>query len=136
METGIYESDYWRLHVPPGWEWEESDDDEASVTFFRPGGAGVLAISCSEKDDGLVGEDDLEHFAAELLEAGLTPARASIGHLHGLLFEHVDGGEYWREWYMAADDLFFYITYNCPPDDRDRETGEVLHLLHTIEIND
>lgn len=133
-----YATDYWRLPLPPGWTWEENsaedEEEDDAVSFFHPDGAGVLAISCSEKEEGFVEQDDLEDFAAELLEDGLEPVRTSIGHLHGMLFEHVDEDEWWREWFLACDDLFFYITYNCPLPARGLEDDTVRNMLHRLEV--
>ncbi|HWP94964.1 MAG TPA: hypothetical protein VNL72_04455 [Gammaproteobacteria bacterium] len=129
MQT--YATELWHSRLPEGWLLEE---DEDSVSFFHPDGPGVLCITCSCKEEGLVDETDLEEFAAELLEKGLEPAHVSIGHLRGLLFEYEEGNEWWREWYLACDDLFFFITYNCDPDDRGREDATVSQILHNIEV--
>lgn len=130
-----YATEYWRIHLPEQWQWEEDiDEAEDAVGFFDPAGDSMLAVSCSVKDDGFVELADLEDFAAELLAADLEPVRTSIGHLHGLLFEHADGDEWWREWFLACDDLFFYITYNCPLPERGREDDTIRTILHRLEV--
>lgn len=133
-----YSSEQWQIHLPDGWEVLEADpadsDDDAGVVVYHPDGVGELYISCSELEDGLVEPEDLEHFASELLEAGLTPARVQLGGLHGLLFEHVTDEQFWQEWFMASDEQFFYITYNCPVADRGAEDTAIHHILHSLEV--
>jgi hypothetical protein len=87
-------------------------------------------------EDGLVGEDDLRYFAEELIAAGHEPARVHLGHLQGLKFEYQDEAEdeAVTEWYLAADDLFFFVTYSCPQAARGLEDAAVTHLLHSIEL--
>lgn len=142
-----YETDYWRLNLADGWEWEEDEElsaesendaednsDSGAVSFFHPDSAGVLSISCSEKEEGFVETTDLEDFAAELVDAGLEPKLTQVGALHGFLFEHPDEEDWWREWFLACDDLFFYITYNCPLAARGAEDDALRDILHRLEI--
>jgi hypothetical protein len=125
----------WTAQIPDGWLAEEEEDGE-SVLIFHPDGPGTLQVTCSEVEEGLVGEEDLRYFAGELIEDGLEPARVHLGHLQGLKFEYVDEieDEAVIEWYLAADDLFFFITYACPPADRGHEEATVGHILHSIEV--
>lgn len=130
------ETELWKTLIPPNWEVEESedvDDDEQALSFFDPGGVGTLEISCSAKEDGLVDEDDLEYFAADLIEDELEYRRVRYGNLAGILFEYDDEDEAHRkEWFFACDDLFFYITWSRPLEDGENEEETVHDILRSI----
>ena len=129
------DADLWRTQLPDGWVAEAEDE---SLLVFHPDGAGTLQFTCSEMEDGLVDDDDLRYFAEELLDEGVEPARVQIGPLHGLKFEYddEDTGEWVVEWYLAADDLFFFVTYSCPRTARGSEDAAVADILHALELND
>lgn len=130
LDAGI-----WRAELPEGWTAEEEDE---SLLIFDPEGPGTLQVTCSEMEDGLVDDDDLRYFAEELIEEGQEPSRVSIGPLHGLKFEYQDADtdEWVIEWYLAADDLFFFVTYSCPRADRGQEDDAVLKVLHSLELTE
>ena len=128
LDAGI-----WRTALPDGWTAEEEDD---SLVIEDPEGAGTLQVTCSEMEDGLVDEDDLRYFADELIEEGVEPARVRIGPLAGLKFEYddEDTNEWVVEWYLASDDLFFFVTYSCPRAARGVEDAAVGGILHGLEL--
>lgn len=125
----------WTAQLPQGWVTEE-DEDEESLLIYHPDGPGTLQVTCSEMEEGLVDEEDLRYFAAELFDDGLEPARVNLGHLQGLKFTYDDEAEDEAviEWYLAADDLFFFVTYSCPRTARGMEDAVVTHFLHSIEL--
>ena len=130
LDAGI-----WRAELPEGWVAEEDDE---SLEIYDPEGPGELQVTCSEMEDGLVGDDELRYFAAELLEDGHEPANVSVGPLRGLKFEYQDADtdEWVIEWYLAADDLFFFITYSCPRPERGVEDDKVNAFLHGLELDE
>ena len=106
--------------------------EDSSV--FDPEGAGTLEISCSEKEAGLVDEDDLEYFAEDLIQDDLEYRRIRCGNLSGLLFEYDDDKEpvHYKEWYLACDDLFFYVTWTRPLDEGQDEEDFVHEIMRSI----
>ena len=130
LDAGI-----WRAELPEGWVAEEEDD---SLVIFDPDGPGTLQVTCSEMEDGLVDDDDLRYFAEELIEDGHEPAQVSDGPLRGLKFEYQDADtdEWVVEWYLAADDLFFFVTYSCPRQHRGEEDEAVQAVLRGIELEE
>jgi hypothetical protein len=133
MATAL-DAGLWRTTLPDGWTAEEDDE---SLLVFHPDGPGTLQFTCSEMDDGLVDEDDLRYFAEELFAEGREPARVRIGPLAGLKFEYDDAetAEWVVEWYLAADDLFFFVTYSCPRVARGAEDAAVDAILHALEVD-
>ena len=125
-----YESENWSINLPD--DWEEEHDDEG-VTLFNPDGCGALEISALEQEEAI---DDgfLEYMAAEHLESGAEPDEVEFGDFEGLEFSYGDDGNYWREWYLRADNLMLYITYNCPLQDEGRENDEVEAILETLTL--
>ncbi|MCG8434152.1 MAG: hypothetical protein MJA83_08990 [Gammaproteobacteria bacterium] len=127
-----FETALWKTTVPDHWT---AEDDEDGICFYDPDGVGALQVSCSEKEEGLVEESDLEYFAAELIESDIEYTKVRIGNLAGLLFEYTDDeDEYWKEWYLACDDLFFYLTWNRPEEQGEKEDAIALEIIHTITL--
>lgn len=131
----LLDADLWRTQIPDDWVAEAEDE---SLLVFHPDGAGTLQFTCSEMEDGLVDDEDLRYFAAELLEDGVEAKPVNLGPMHGLKFEYddEDTGEWVQEWYLAADDLFFFITYSCPRTARGSEDAAVAAILGALELNE
>ena len=127
-----FHTDIWKTILPEGWDGDEDDD---GVVLYANEGVGELQISVSEMEEGLVDEEDLEYFAAELIEDEIPFSRVRIGEFQGLFFEYDDGEDYCREWYLAYDELFFYVTYNCDPADRHVEEHHILEILKAINFH-
>ncbi len=129
------ETELWRTLIPVNWETADGgEEDDEALSLFDPDGSGTLEISCSEKEEGLVDKDDLEYFAEELIKEGMEYRRVRYGNLSGFLFEYDDNEDpaHWKEWFMACDDLFFYITWTRPPDNGADEEDAVLEIIHNI----
>lgn len=127
-----FHTDLWKAHLPDGWVGEE---DEEGVLLYHPDGPGELQITVSEKEDGLVDEEDLEYFAEELVEDDIPSRIVRVGELQGLLFEYDEDDAWWREWYLAYDELFFYVTYNCDLKDRQAEDAIVHDILKSVSFH-
>ncbi|HLU61006.1 MAG TPA: hypothetical protein VKZ99_01500 [Gammaproteobacteria bacterium] len=127
-----FSTEIWSAQIPDDWEGEE---DEEGVVLYRPEGAGELQITVTEKEEGLVDDEDLEYFAAELIEAGHQQKIVRVGELQGLLFEYREEDTWWREWYLAYDELFFYVTYDCDFDARHEEIQFVQDILKSISVH-
>lgn len=134
LDVQEFHTDLWSAQLPDGWTGEE---DEDGVLLYNPDGAGELQITVSEKEDGLVDEEDLEYFAADLLEDDVENRIVRVGEFQGLLFEYEeeDDDAWWREWYLAYDELFFYVTYNCDTVDRHTEDHVVQDILKSISFH-
>ncbi|HEX6928788.1 MAG TPA: hypothetical protein VF267_06040 [Gammaproteobacteria bacterium] len=127
-----FRTDLWTAQLPDDWVGEE---DEDGVLLYSPDGAGELQVTVSEKEEGLVDEEDLEYFAEELIEDGIESRIVRVGEFQGLLFEYDEEDAYWREWYLAYDELFFYVTYNCDLADRHTEDHVVQDILKSISFH-
>lgn len=127
-----FRTDLWTALLPDDWIGEE---DEEGVLLYNPDGPGELQITVSEKEEGLVDEEDLEYFAAELVEDGIESRIVRVGEFQGLLFEYDEEDAHWREWYLAYDELFFYVTYNCDLADRHAEDHVVQDILKSISFH-
>ncbi len=125
-----YETDLYTINLPDHWDEEH---DEEGVTLFDPHGCGALEISVTEQED-VVDDGFLEYMAEEHLEAGAEPNEVEFGDFEGLEFSYSDEGKYWREWYLRADNLLLYVTYNCPLADEGAEDDDVEAILETLAL--
>lgn len=125
-----FQTNAWSISLPD--EWDEEHDDEG-VTLFNPVGCGQLEISTIVRDEP-VDDGFLEFMAAEHLEAGAEPDECEYGDFEGLEFSYDDEGNAWREWYLCAENIMLYVTYQCPVADEGREDDEVDAILESLAL--
>lgn len=134
-----FATDLWKALLPDGWVGEPDGEEEAGVLLYNPDGPGELQITVTEKEDGLIDEEDLEYFAEDLIQEDVPFKRVRVGEFQGLYFEFEEDGdegeEFVREWYLAFDELFFYVTYTCDLVDRHVEDKAVHEILKSISFH-
>jgi len=122
----------WTTTCPQGWIME---NDEDSVLLYDPDeGVGTLEISCFCKDDSPTTEEELLELAADTIAAGARRMDVSLGEMSGLLFFYSDEGMAWKEWYLAAGNCVFFITYDCPEDMEGAEDEELAEIIGSLKI--
>lgn len=117
--------------LPDDWETE---DEEESIILFHPEGPGVLQISTIEHEDPIT-DQDIAEMAQEHLEAGAIPEKLELGDFDGIEINYGDGDQYWREWYLACDNVMLFITYNCDIEDEEKEDVVVDAILETLAFS-
>lgn len=133
METQLVGTDAWVLELPEDWSVEE---DEEGLVISDPDGVGVLEISTLERDDGDVSSEELDAFAAELIEAGVARQKASLGPFKGWLYAHQDEDSWLREWFLSCGGLFLYVTYQCDMDNKGLDDEAIDGILAGIELQE
>jgi hypothetical protein len=122
----------WTASCPQGWIMET---DEDSVLLYDPDeGVGTLEISCFCKDDSATTEEELLELAADTIAAGARRMDVSLGDMSGLLFFYSDEGMAWKEWYLAAGNCVFFITYDCPEEMEGAEDEELAEIIGSLKI--
>ena len=124
-------TEWWQLELPD--EWDVEDDGE-SLMISDDDGVGSLEISTLKCEGGEVGADDLAAFAEDLLAAKVPHLEVEVGPLSGWLFAYEDEGCWCREWYLAAGDLFVYVTYECDLENRGMDDDVVDEILDGLEL--
>ena len=127
MQT--FAHDNWQLRLPDDWDHEVEDN---IVTLYHPDGVGALILS-SPPTDGNVSRDDLLFFTSEQLEQGIEPTDVKVGDFRGIELIYEDGdGNYWREWFLSADEIMLQISYTCPVGREEKEEGMIDVILATL----
>jgi len=122
----------WTATCPQGWIMET---DEDSVLIHDPDdGIGMLEISCLCKDEGETTQEELLDLAADSIASGARRMDVNLGGMHGLLFSSTDEGMAWKEWYLAAGNCVFLITYDCPEDMEGAEDEELAEVIASLRI--
>lgn len=122
----------WTATCPEGWVMET---DEDSVLLYDPdNGVGTLEVSCFCKDDAVTTEEELLDLAADTLAAGARRMDVNLGDMHGLMLSYIDDGLAWREWYLAAGNCVFFVTYDCPEDEEGVEDEELAAIIGSLKI--
>lgn len=122
----------WNATCPQGWIMETEED---SVLLYDPdNGVGTLEISCFCKEQGETTTQELLDLAADTLAAGARRMDVSLGGMTGLLFFYTDDGTAWKEWYLAAGNCVFFITYDCPEEMEGVEDDELAEIIGSLTI--
>lgn len=116
-----YQQPHWSVELPEGWHGEREDE---STLFRREGGAGTLAVTllC---DNGPVSRETLMELAAATREEGHSASDILAGAYSGLYFSYEEEATAWREWYLAAGNCLFFVSYDALQGDASKEAVEV-----------
>lgn len=127
----IVSTELWTLELPD--EWRADYDDEV-VVIGDEDGVSRLEISALALDDGVVGDDDLADFSAELSDSGVRPRRVRIGSWEGQVFEYDDADGHWREWFLRQDGHFVHASHHCLSEHAGIDDGAIEEILGTLEL--
>lgn len=127
----MVQTEWWCLELPDEWSAEMEDD---CVTISDCDGVSEIDITVVRKEDGDVGQDDLNQFAEDLIAKGLRAEPVSAGSASGLLFSYDDEDGAWREWYLGCHSLLIYITYNTEMEHKGLDDAMVDDILSTLVV--
>ena len=122
---------YWSLDIPDDWS-EENDEDV--VSLYAKAEVGALQISASLQDQPIE-MSDLQHLAAEHIDAGAKTEDITLGEFEGFTLSYTSANEYWREWYLMSDELMLFVTYVCDLGDEDKEEDIIEAILETLRCH-
>ena len=116
----LYQQPHWSVDLPEGWHGEREDE---STLFRRDGGTGTLEVTllCDKEK---VSRATLMELAASTREEGHAASDIRSGLHEGLYFSYEEEGTAWREWYLAAENCVFFVSYDCPQGDESNESAE------------
>jgi hypothetical protein len=121
----------WEATYPEGWTSEEADD---SIAFYDPeADVGTLQVSCICTDDPVT-DEDLLAMAEDIISAGKRYSKVQVGELAGIMFRYYDGDDAWKEWYLAAGNCLFFVTYDCSREAEGAEDEEVAEILESLRV--
>ncbi len=121
----------WEAIYPDGWSAEHADD--SVVLYDNEAEVGTVQVSCICADQPVTREDLLD-LAAELIDEGKRHTDVEIGGKQGIMFRYYDGDQSWKEWFLAAGECAFYVTYDCPREGEGVEDEEVAQILESLAV--
>lgn len=122
----------WKASYPQHWVRET---DEDSVLLYDPdNGVGTLEISCFCTEEGPTTEQELLDLAEDTIARGARRMDVQFGELEGLMFFYNEEGTAWKEWYLAAGNCVFFITYDCPEDLEGVEDDELVEIIQSLRL--
>ena len=127
------QTEWWIIDIPEEWQAEETED---GVSISDCDDVGSIDISAVKKEQGKVTEEDLREFAKDLIAVTDSPQQVSINRFSGLLFEYLEEGLAWREWYLACDDTLIYVTYHCEQSNRGLDDAAVDAIVSTLGLTE
>ena len=100
---------WWSVDVPSNWCVRA---DKECATFQRNPSLGVFQISSARKEHSLITDADLSEFANDGIPTGTQLVRVVYGSFSGFTACFEKGDLMWREWWLRAEGLMVYATYN------------------------
>ena len=76
----------------------------------------------------------LLELSASTREEGHSAADIKVGNYAGLFFCYEEEGTAWREWYLAADNCLFFVSYDVPAGQEAAELAEVEQIVATLQL--
>lgn len=128
----IYAGNSWALRLASGWTGRSEDDAEV---LYHPEGAGALRVSAARKDDPVT-DEDLRGFAAQHPEEGASVEAAECGEFRGYRYEIEGESVLVRQWFLRADTLALFLTYNCSLEHAGEEDEALETMLDTLSLVD
>jgi len=133
MKTGeTFDGIWWSVQVPNGWR---AHADEKCATFHQARSFGAFQISSAQKDTTIT-DTDLEEFANDRIPEGAELIRVAYSNFSGFTACFQKGDLIWREWWLRADRLMVYATYNVSSDSVHKaikEQADVEGILATLK---
>ena len=124
----FYESVWWSVDLPRGWEIEQ---EEECTTFYKNEGVGALQISAYRNETREVTDEDLTEFG-EFAKRGFETQRVRTKALTRLKTSNSTDNDYWEHWYLRAGRLLVYVTYNCASEHQGIEHLEVYETVESL----
>ncbi len=125
----MFRSVWWTVELPDGWSGQP---DIECTTFHANPSLGALQISSARKDTAPVTGEDLKGFSKERLASGVEIEGVNYRSFSGFSAQHFDGGKFWREWWLMADHLMVYATYNVVQGAEDLERDKIESILASM----
>lgn len=126
-----HRTEHWQIDLPDTWQIEALEE---AVSFFDPQSNGTLMISTLAEDEPITDE-----FLEEMLEvhhnADAELYDVEYGPFEGVTCCYASEEEYWCEWYLVADNVMLYVTYNCPLEDEGAEDDLIETILESLTDN-
>ena len=131
----IVETDWWTIAIPDEWTAEQ---DEESILIADDDELGCISLTTVPLNDGWADLDKLRKFVASIDIDVSQAETCQLAELDALYLEGEEEGEFFREWYVCADQQVLMICYSCDPEDQhfDRSTvDEILDSLVLVPVD-
>lgn len=128
----ILQTQWWEMDLPDEWRAEEDDD---LILISDVDDVGEIAISTLAKEDGVVDEQELAQFSAEVEQAYGKGKTLTIGDWRGVYFQFNEDSDAVREWYLYQDNLLVLITYSCDLENAGMDDAVVDEIVATLYIS-
>ncbi|WP_193166210.1 hypothetical protein [Microbulbifer hainanensis] len=111
-------------------EWKLQADDDL-WSFYKDDGAGALQISVYKFTEK-ISEQQFKEIAVDNNPSNAILSKFPIQSLPALTSEYVDSGVYWKVWYIAVENEFLLITYNCDLEYKGLEEKSIQAMVRSV----
>ncbi len=132
MPPVVYESDWWSISLPEGWQGRSDQD---CATFTADPEVGVLQISAARKESSPVTDEDLKDFAGVRTTSQVRLDPATAGAFSGFTARGYESRRCFREWWLRSGHLMIYATYNVDIEHESDERGVVAEVISTLRAS-
>jgi len=125
-----YTSTYWQADLPDDW-FGETDQD--SDVLYQSEHDGTLVITALEESQA-IDDEYLSDLVEEHIEAGAELYDIELGDFSGVTCCYGDDNAYWCEWYLYADRILLFVTYNCDLQQEGSQDDVVETILESLRL--
>jgi len=124
-----YKTEHWSVNIPTLWDAEFSDD--ADVIYDNKG-IGELIISTLYDENGIT-DEQMEAMAEEHADSDAIVEDVELGDFDGIMVSYTEEGEFWCEWYLRAENVLLFASYNCDEANAEEDADVVESILESLE---
>ena len=126
-----------QIEIPDGWEYSilSGPGEEfwgRVISLLHVDGVGILKMG-SYDAPAVISEDILRNMTN--LESSIPLAWQNWGDYSGYQYSYSESGLYYRQWWLANQRTIIFITYQCDPESKDIEIGEINKIVSSITVN-
>ena len=128
-----FDGTWWSVDVPKNWRVRP---DKECATFQRTPSLGAFQISSARKEQSPITDADLAEFANDRIPSGTKLVRVVYGPFSGFTACFEKDDLMWREWWLRAEGLMVYATYNVSMlrvREAVKEQADVERILTTLK---
>ena len=125
-----YKTKHWSVNIPTLWDAEFSDD--ADVIYDNKG-IGELIISTLYDENGIT-DEQMEAMAEEHAGSDAIVEDVELGDFDGIMVSYTKEGEFWSEWYLGAENVLLFASYNCNEANAEEDADVVESILESLEV--
>lgn len=122
-----------RIDLPPGWLARTEPPGEAGrqdrIVVAHPAGIGALRLATIIAPEPVT-HDQLRNLTN--VDAAVAMQTGQWGDYQGYQYDYLEDDQFFRQWWLARDDVIVLVTYQCPSGFKDVEKEQINEVVGSL----